>query len=161
MARSDIAQTDVMTAIVALLRSELNLNERQCFLSLEPGSPTIPMGGDFWITVAPGDGMFVDGEQATPNVTEETIVTVTVFARMMRDSTDRDTKMLQDTTSGLLVLKGRVLGVLVGADPESGGNTFVRDLIFAQRAGRPGVGPQGVAAWLSIDFGVNFDWTFD
>ncbi len=158
--RSDISQTDVMTAIVALLRSELDLNERQCFLAIEAGQPTIPTGGDYWLTVAPGDGIFVDGEQAEDNCTEETTVTVTAYARMMRDSTDRDTKTLQDATQGLLVLKGKVLEVLVGADPISNQGTFVRDVIFAKRPERSGVGQNGIAAWMSIDFGVNFDWSF-
>jgi hypothetical protein len=158
--RSDIPQTDVMTALVDLLRTELNLDDRQCFLSLEPGLPTIPMGGDYWLTVSPGDGVFVDGEQAEDNCTEETTVTVTAYARMMRDSTDRDTKTLQDATQGLLALKGKVLDVLVGADPIGNNNTFARDLIFAQRASRPGVKSNDIAAWVSTDFGVNFDWSF-
>jgi len=158
MSRADVTQTDVLTAIATKLRSELNLTDRTCFVSLEPYPIAIPKGGDYFVTVAPGDGVFVEGEQYPGNCTEEWTIIVTAFSRMMLDSTDHDLKVLQETTRGLLILKAKLLEVLVGADPTSGGNTFVRNLIFAQRAERPAAGQDNILAWISLDFGVHFDW---
>ena len=162
MARSDITQSNVLTSIVAILRNALSLSDRQCFETLEPlAPPVIPKGGDFFVTVAPGEGIFVDGEQAAGNCTEEWSVIVTGHSRIVVDSADHDEKLLQDTTRGLLVLKARILAALVGAEPTSGGNEFVRDLVFAQRAERPQAGfmkNSANVASLSIYFGVNFDW---
>ncbi len=160
MARSDATQTDVLTVIVAKLRSDLSLNERNCFVTLEPmNPPIIPKGGDFVVSVAPGEGAFVEGEQYEGNVTEEWTIIVTAYARTRLDSTDHDQKLLQDATRGLLLIKGQILASLVGADPAIGGDEFARDLIFAQRAERPIVTQQGVAL-MSINFGVHFDWSW-
>ncbi len=162
MARSDITQTDVLTAIMLQLRSSLGLNARQCFETLEPLSPpVIPKGGDYFVSVAPGEGVFVDGEQAAGNCTEEWSIIVTAYTRIRLDSTDHEQLLLQDTSRGLLILKAKILAALVGGDPTSGGNPFMRDLIFAQQAERPRHGDMGKAqdiGSISIYFGVHFDW---
>ena len=159
MARSDVTQTDVLTAIVARVRSSLNLDERQCFESLEPlAPPVIPKGGTYFVTIAPGEGIFIDGEQAPGNCTEEWTIIVTAYARVRLDSTDHDHKLLQEASRGLLVLKAKLLQALVGQDPTSGGDPFVRDLVFAQRAERPGHDDKKGVAWISVFFGVHFDW---
>jgi len=159
MSRSDATQSDVLTAITAALRTALALDARQCFEVLEPlAPPVIPKGGVYFVTVAPGEGVFVDGEQAAGNCTEEWTVIVTAYARVRLDSTDHDQNLLQEASRGLLVLKGKLLAALVGADPVNGEEAFMRDLIFAQRAERPGHDGQKGVAWISIHFGVNFDW---
>lgn len=162
MARSDITQTDVLTAIVLQLRSSLALNDRQCFETLEPlEPPVIPKGGEFFVSVAPGEGVFVDGEQAPGNCTEEWSIIVTAYTRIRLDSTDHEKSLLQDASRGLLILKAKILAALVGGDPTSGGEPFMRDLIFAQQAERPRHGAMGKSrdiGSISIYFGVNFDW---
>ncbi len=161
MARADATQTDVLTVIVAKLRSDLTLNERNCFVTLDAmRPPKIPIGGDFVVTVSPGEGVFEEGEQYEDNVTEEWTVIVAAHSRVQLDSANHDQKVLQDATRGLLLLKGKVLASLVGADPAIGGDEFARDLIFAQRAERPAVDDNGMQAYISINFGVHFDWSW-
>lgn len=139
----------------------MSLNERQCFIVLEPTTPPIiPMGGDLFVTVAPGEGVFVEGEQFAGNATEEWTVIVTAYSRSRLDSTDRDTKVLQDQTRGMLVLKGRVLSSLVGADLLIDGEPFLRTLLFAQQASRPGRDDENFISWVDIVFGVHFDWSW-
>ncbi len=166
MTRVDVTQDVVLDRFVERLRSALKLNERQCYEALDSQSPpSIPIGGEYFLTVAPGDGDFIDGEQAVGNVTEDWAVTVTIYSRVQLDQTDHDKETLSVAGRGLLRLKKDVLKALVGHDlAEEDDDTFLRQTLYAIRATRPelvskGGATQGMAlAVMRIDFGVSFDW---
>jgi len=160
MARLDIQQDEVIERIVARLLAYLELGTRQVFETLEPlAPPTIPKGGPYFVTVSPGEGDFIEGEQAPGNITEEWYVTVTAYSRIRLDSTDHDQKLLRDASRGLLILKKKLLAALVGQDiTDTGGDTFLRQLLFAKRAERPRHDRDKGIAWISVTFGVHFDW---
>lgn len=169
MARVDVTQDVVLERILAKLRSELGLNNRQCYETLDAlAPPAIPKGGEWYVAISPTEGQFVEGEQAPPNVTEEWGIIVTIYTRIALDSTDHDEELLRNASRGLLVLKRAVLRALVGRDlqlesPDDTGNTFVRQLIFARTCHRPVImeregEPRAMLGMLSIEFDVHFDW---
>lgn len=160
MARVDVTEVDVVTAILARLRSQLKLNERQCWFCLDPLAVELPPGGDYYLTVAPGDGSFPDGEQVAGNITEDWSVDVTIYSRMRLDSTDHDDKLILDNSRGLFSLKKKVLAALVGHDLATveDANTFLRQYLHALNAGRPNYDNSKAVGWLTITFGVSFDW---
>lgn len=117
------------------------------------------------MTVAPGGGQFVDGEQVAPNITEEWSVIVTINTHVHLDSLESEAVLLCDSARGILALKAKVLAAMVGADllaPDAtggeGANTFLRQLIHAVDADKIGYSDDKKIAWLSITFGVSFDW---
>lgn len=148
--------------IVEHLRSALKLADSQCVEAIEPDAPPhIARGGDFFITVSPGDGMFIDGEQQIGNITEEWSVAVTAYSRIRLDPSDTDEKLLRDTARGLLEAKRLILKALVGqdlTDADDSTDTFLRQLLHAERCGRPRYDDKQNIGWLSIDFGVHYDW---
>jgi hypothetical protein len=169
MARVDVTQDVVLERILARLRSELGLNERQCYETLDAlAPPAIPKGGEWFVAISPTEGQFIEGEQASPNVTEEWGIIATIYTRLALDSTDHDEKLLRDATRGLLVLKKELLAALIGRDlqlesADDTGDTFVRQLIFARTCHRPMIlerqgEPRAMLGMLSIDFGIHFDW---
>jgi len=165
MARIDIDQATILRLITEHLQRELTLGPRQCYEVLDPRSPNLPKGGGWFLTVAPGGGDFPQQEQIPEQCTELWQVTVTIYSRLYLDSTDHDQKRLRDSTRGLLVLKQRVLEALVGQDlrtdeepTDAESDTFLRNLVYPLRASRAQVDEQHRIGWLSIDFGVDFDW---
>lgn len=162
MARVDLTQSQVLQAIVAHLRDTLDLNNRNCYESLMPDAPpTLPVGGEIIVSVAPGEGQFVEGEQQVGNITEEWTIIVTAYSRIRLASTDHDFETLQDDQRGLLEMKRKVLQALCGDDPttdDEDANTFVRQLLYAIRADRPQHDRDKEIGWISIIFGVDFDW---
>jgi len=166
MSRVDVEQVDVFEALVLYLRRALGLNDRQCYETLDPYSPTIPKGGDYWVTVAPGEGQYDVEHQiggGEDQLTEESVVTVTAYTRIKLDSTDHDENLLRDARRGVFVLKHKILKALVGADIPKGSDTFLRQLLYARHAHAPQIleGSKDNRlrlACISIDFGVDFDW---
>lgn len=160
MARVDVTQETVLKRIVVRLRRQLRLNRSRCYETLEPEAPAIqPVGGGHFVTVAPGDGQFVEGEQAPPNVTEEWSVLVTVYTRIKLDRLNSDQELLRDASRGLLVLKRKILKALVGHDLTTrAGDTFLRQLLFARHCNRPQHDSERHIGWITIEFGVPFDW---
>jgi len=166
MARVDVTQDVVLERIVARLRSELDLNERRCYEVLDPmAPPAVPVGGEYFVSVALGDGTFVSGEQVSGNVTEETTVTVTVYTRTALDSPDRDKYLLRESRRGLLVRKKSILAALVGYDLNTeDDDSFLRTLLEARRAEPPTIverntGDGGVyLGVLRMEFACDFDW---
>ncbi len=160
MARVDVTQATVLERMLAYLRSALNLNDRQCYECLQPDAPPrVPVGGECFVSVSPGEGEFIGGEQICENLTEEWTVTVTAYARIQLDSSDHDEKVLRDAGRGLLILKEKILRTLVGQDLITlDGDTFLRNLLFAQHATRPAHDRDQGIAWISLTFGVHFDW---
>ena len=161
MPRIDIAQTDVLESIRLRVKTQLNLDDSACFLVVESGKPPpFPPGADFFVTVGQGEGTFELEEQVEGNTTEYSVVTVTGFSRCTRlDASNDYQELMRNTSRGLLPVKKKILAALVGHDLLDGyGNSFLRQLLYAARAGIPQVDAEAGIAWVSIDFGVGFDW---
>ena len=119
----------------------------------------IPPGGEFFATVAPGNGQFPDGEQAVGNVTEETSYQVTVYNRMRLDAVGRDDKLVLESASSLYKLKLRVLKAIVGHDlTNDDDDLFLRQLLHVTHADRPNYDKDKGVGWLTLHVGVPFDW---
>ena len=154
-----MTQQEVLDAVMTQLRPSLSLNSNQVFEVIDPlAPPSIPPGGDFFVTVAVAHGTFAEHEQVPGNVTEDGMITVTGYTRIKLDSSS-DTKLLHDDTRGLLVIKRKILKALVGVDlvTEEGGR-FLRELVLAKVSSQPNYDPDKGIGWLSMDFGVSWDW---
>ena len=91
-----------------------------------------------------------------------------VFERMVRKIRKNlffayDRNMLMDATRGLLPIKKAILSAMCGQDLEDAdGNTFLRQLIYAQGCSAPDIvqlpGSEATYGRLSIMFGVSWDW---
>ena len=164
MARINITQADVFQSILTRLQTALGLNDRQCFAVARPqDAPPIPPGGDYFATVAFGNGSFPDGEQTPANITEDTQAIVTVYNRLRTDSTNQDAYLLMDATRGLMPLKKLVLAALVGQDLTNKANqTFLRQWCHVTRSSidivKLGDGDGMPYGQLQLDFGISFDW---
>ena len=160
MSRMDVPQYDVYDWVVDLLRSELDLGERACYLTLDPDSPPIiPKGGKYFVTISPTSGEFTPGEQIPGNISERSDVTVTVYTRVRLDSTDHDRRMLLHATRGLIGLQMKVLGALVGKEiVGEDGETYLRTLAHITHTTTPrfDVG-RGIGS-LSADVAIEYDW---
>tara|TARA_Y100000310_G_scaffold6676_1_gene7496 strand:- start:5938 stop:6441 length:504 start_codon:yes stop_codon:yes gene_type:complete len=164
MARVNVQQTDVLERIVLRLRDQLSLNDRQCYETLEPlAPPVIPKGGEWFVSVSPGEGEFVPGEQVPANITEQWHVIVTAYTRIKLDPTDHDAKLLRDASRGLLTIKRSVLKAIVGHDLTTGSvdspdDTFLRNLLYASRSHKPNYDVEKQIGWIAIEVVVDFDW---
>jgi hypothetical protein len=166
MTRIDTTESLVYEGVLALLREGFGLNERTCYLTLEPEDATlIPPSGDFWVSMAPGGGQFFQGEQVATNITENTKVRITIYSRMRLDSAGPAEHLMLETTRGLTVLKRKLLAILVNQDmdappqPYSSGDVLaLRQGIYATSSGRPQMDPKRGIAWWTFEFGVDFDW---
>ncbi len=168
MARVDVRQDVVLERFVARLRDQLGLNARQCYETLDAMSPRItPVGGGYVVTVAPGDGVFVEGEQAPGNSTEEWTILVTIYSRTNLDDAAHDERLLREPSRGLLNLKRLVLKALVGHDTQTVAVTageeddFLRQLTFAIHAQRPQFDDEKKVGWMTLEFGIHFDWEIE
>lgn len=170
MSRIDVTAIDAVEAIVKLLKDTLALNDSNCYPVARPQDvPKLPAGGDYWLTVAPGGGTFEPEEQVPAtetlpgNVTEESEVTVTAYSRLKTDRTNSDHDLLLEDARGLLSIKRKVLGALVGQDvTDADGNTFLRQLLFAKTATAPDLanlaGVEAAFGRIAITFGLVYDW---
>ena len=165
MSRIDIKQDVVLERVVARLRDQLKMNDRQCYETLDAFSPPIiPKGGAWCVAVSAGDSAFETGEQAPGNFTEDWDITVTAYTRMALDPADHAEKLLRAKGRGMLVLKRKILAALVGHDlTNEDADTFLRTPLYAKRAHRPVViesldGTKTLLGLQSVDFGVDFDW---
>ena len=165
MARTDISQADALDAVVLRLQTELTLNERQCYpVARAQDVPSIPVGGNFWLTVAIGGGTFIPEEQSAGNVTEDADCIVTAYTRIRTDSTSHDRDLLLDDARGLLAIKKLILAAMCGhdlLDPE--GDSFLRQLVFARNCSNPDKvnipDATGAFGQIQITFGIMFDWS--
>jgi len=166
MARIDVTQATVLQRIVERLRSQLSLPEQRCYETLDADSPlVVPPGGEFFLTISPGQGRFVEGEQAIGNVTEEWTVIVAAFIRIHLDEAGRDLEVLLQTGRGMFPIKRRILAALVGHDlTDDNGETFLRNLLYVIAVAAPRVieggrtsGPLSLYQ-MTLEIGVDFDW---
>lgn len=163
MTRIDTTQAMILSRIVARLRDVLELPEHRCYETLEPlVDPPIPKGGDYFLTVSPGDGRFDEGMQVgggAAQLMEMSSVTVTAYARIALDPADRATQILQKVNRGMLPLKQAILVALVGHDlADEEDNTLLRAQLYAVQAWRPRYMPDSKIAMIAVGFGTDFDW---
>lgn len=160
MSRNDVTQDVVLQRIVARLRSQLELNSQQCYETLNPDEPpTIPKGGNFFVTIGLGDSRFAEGEQVSTNVTEESDVVVVGWTRIQLDPTDHGRNVLYDAKRGLIPLKLKLLKALVGHDlTDASGDTMLRTLLYCNRVGTPTYDKGKKIGFIALTFGVDFDW---
>ena len=170
MARIDQSENLILTWVITRLRSELGLDERTCYASVEPLAPLIPKSGAWFVAVSPEAGYFVPGEQKVlsadwqgGNTTETVQLVVTIYTRMALDSTDHADKRLLDATRGMLERKQQVLAALVGWDLQTtSGHEMLRSLMYATRSSKPAIVRSDesgiVLGLLQISFEAVFDW---
>jgi len=162
--REDTTADAVFDVIVAQLRTELDLDESTCFETLSPlSAPFNPLGGDYFVTVSPGEGQFVHGEQVEDNVSEESNVRVTGYTRIQADDLEKDYSRLHDESRGLLKIKHDILKALCGQDlPLKEDIRFLRQPLFCTHCTAPDRGiisdTHLAIAWITLTFGVDFDW---
>src|ERR1700724_3528949 len=100
-ARVNVTGTQVLASVVALLRAKLDFDESTCYeVNNADDVPGVPIAGDWWCTVAAGDGQFERGNQDPSQLSEETEVIVTAYTRIMTDRTDHAENLLQDPERG-------------------------------------------------------------
>lgn len=185
MARVDVDQHEVLSAVVTYLRTSLSLNDRTCYEVLSAADPPILWMGteDNWqLLVSPGAGQF-DAELFHGGGRAQTMeawqVIVGIYTRIALDETGHDTEALIQANRGILRLKKMVLNSLAGRDlttaglasEDQTGEIFLREHIrpvFASqplymepvaRGGEESGGP-GVVQML-LGFSVPFDWDLD
>jgi hypothetical protein len=165
MARINVTGNIVLDSVVALLRAKLELDDSTCYVVDDADDvPDIPIAGDWWTTVAAGDGMFEEGNQDPSQCTEETEFIVTGYTRIATDRTDHAERMIQDPARGTMAIKRAILAALVGVDLETPtGDTFLRNQLYATRASRPSLwGKSGdespIVARMQIVFRSSYDW---
>lgn len=162
MPRADIEQGDVLERFVARISERLSLEKGRCFIVAMPELRASPPGGEYFVTVAPGTGSFdvelqIGGGEF--QCTEEWQVLVTVYSRIKLDQSGHDDRLLVDAGRGLYKLKRLVLKALVGNDLETdGGDTFLRQLLYVISCGQPEYDKEKQIGWLSMVFGVSWDW---
>ena len=106
----------VLASVVTLLCETLDFDESTCYEVADADAiPEVPIAGDWWCTVAGGDGQFDPGNQDPSQCSEETEVIVTAYTRIATDRTDHDENLLHDPDRGCLEMKRQLLKTLVGA----------------------------------------------
>lgn len=162
--RVDTTADAVFDAIVAQLRTALDLNKNTCFETLSPlVAPANPLSGDYFVTVSPGPGEFIHGEQVEDNVSENSNVLIAGYVRIQTDQLEKDYQRLHDDKRGLLTVKHNILKALCGQDiPLTDGNRFLRQPIFCTHCSQPDrgtvAGSNYELARIILTFGVDFDW---
>ena len=170
MARIDVDQSQVLESFVDALRLELRLAESACFVTLDPpGLASWIPASDWWITVSPGEGVFVDGEQTFPNVTEEVTLQTTIYNRIRLDHAGKDDRLILDGINGLYPRKKAVMLAMIGRDlslswrDDAGAATFLRSPVRVVHSSAPqvAVGKNNnslALGFLTLSFIVSFDW---
>lgn len=161
--RIDTTQSLVLQRAVARLREALDLPEARCYETLEPlVDPEIPKGGDYFLTVSPGDGHFDEGMQdggGRGQLMERSSFTVTAYTKIRLDRGDHATHLLQKVHRGVLHLKRKILAALVMEDlADEDGRPILRHPLYALQAWRPRYNHQTGIAMIAVGFGTDFDW---
>lgn len=169
MARIDVDEAAVYQSIVdRLIRGQLGLNQTNCYETAEPVNPGIPPGGEYFVTVSPGESQF-DGELfeggGTLQLTQIASVVVTIFTRIKLDRANHDHELLHDAGRGLYPLTKKLLAAMAAADLTTGlaGDTYLRWLAKPVSASGIKVGSSvannpAKLAWRHITFSIAWDW---
>ncbi len=158
--RIDIVEAEVFRLIVERLRTVLILTEERCYETTEPlNAPQMPTGGDYFLSVSPGDSIF-DEELAIGGQTNEIgTATVTYYSRIKLDRTMHDKEILRNVTRGLLPIKKKVLKTLQLHDLlDDSSKPFLRQFLMAVRSHRSKYDVDECLGWGGLDFKVSFDW---
>lgn len=163
MTRIDTTQDTILTQIVARLRDVLDLPAHRCYETLEPlTDPPVPKGGEYFLTVSPGDGHFDEGMQAgggAAQLMERSSVSVTAYAKIALDPGDQATEILHEVSRGMLPIKKGILRALVGHDlQDEDDNYLLRSQLYALQSWRPRYLPDAKIAMIAVGFGTDFDW---
>jgi len=163
VARIDIDQASVLTAVTNRLISQLAIDATHVLEVVDPmHPPDILPSGSIFVSVAIGNGTFPFDEQGIPQLREDTDVEVTGYVRVNLDQPGTDGLFLKHATRGILALKRKILIALAGwdlVDPTSGTDVFLASLMYAKSCSRPNYSSDmGGVGWLTITFGVDFDW---
>lgn len=176
MPRSDVDQSDVLTAVVEYLRTTLDLNETRCFEVIDAyEEPPFPISGDYWLQIALGSGEFDDSLMTgavREQLTEWMTIVVGMYTRVYLDQTGHAREMLIKAGRGIIRIKRMVLDAFAGADLEVGGNTFGRMLWHPRTcteaqhiatSGAEGAANAGGIEMLRmlLTFRCGFDWDLD
>jgi len=163
VARTSAQPSELLTALVAKLRTDLDLGERQCYQTWEPEvPPKIQRGGDYAVSVAFGEGSFdqslFDGG-GRGQLTEDMAILVTAYSRVRLDSTDVAEQAFHETERGLFILARKIVKVFAAYDPEpAAGRTCLRELLRPVRIGRPIVDKESSLGSISLQFIASWDW---
>lgn len=155
----DATQDEVFESIMRFYRGRLKLPTESVYPTIEPlSAPAIPPSGNFWISVALGDGQFPEEEQDDEQLREEIAFTVTGYSRIALDRATRETEFLFAKERGANYIKSRLL-LIVGhqlTDPEGTGIAASR--VWARTSHRATYDATQSIGWVGITFGVDFDW---
>jgi len=160
MSRVDTKPSDILSWILQLLRSGLEMPAEACFLASDDLAPArIPPHPTFCV-VSPLAGQFVVEEQTPGNLCERWGFRVRLFMRLSRDRPGQDDVRLTDPDDGAFAWKRKILSALVGKD-YAGWN--LRGTLAATAA-TPLVwlrGNRGETEYASfaLDFLIEFDWS--
>lgn len=160
-----VDEQTILAAVVQRLQDALLLPDGRCFLTVEPLSGAgAPAGGDYWLTVSPGDSDFDQGLQyggGANQVTENATCIVTGYTRIRLDPTARDDRLLKDLQKGLLPIKQKILAAML-ADPaqltDELGNPLLRSFITAIGSQKPNHDRDKGVGWVGVVFSIPFDW---
>ncbi|MGO9115225.1 MAG: hypothetical protein ACLP9L_38930 [Thermoguttaceae bacterium] len=167
MARINVTGNQVLASVVALLCASLGFDESTCYEVADADQvPAVPIAGDWWCTVAGGDGQFDPGNQDPSQCSEETEVIVTGYTRIMTDRTDHVENLLHDPARGCLYMKGMLLSALVGKDlATTTGDTFLRTFVWAARSSPAQTGEHPETGEflgrIQVTFRLEFDWQLE
>lgn len=164
MARIDVTGNVALASVVTHLRAVLGFAPEQCYEVANPDAiPSIPITGDWWCTVAAGDGQFIEGDQDESQCSEQTEVIVTGYTRILTDQTDHAEDLLHDSARGCMEMKRQILRALVGKDLVTDtGDTFLRQYVWANRCSPATVGSlegnDALIGRIQLTFRLEFDW---
>lgn len=160
--RVNITQTAGLERLLLHLRTAFDLDERSCFVCVNPLAVEIPptTPNNRFVTVAPGAGQFPFDETCEPQMHEDTTAEITLYVRQRLDSSGREKSLiLSETSAGLLQFKKDALAALTSVDlTTEEGDTFLRETIRPINATKPDYDPQKGVGWLTITIPWAFDW---
>lgn len=163
MARIDVDAKTVLEAVRShLIANVPGANTSNTYWALDQAIPKHLRGGDFFLNLHPGDGVYdEDGQIGASDLQlqEDFMLQLTIWNRRKTDPTDAGADVMLNDDGGLFVVLQAVLKAMVGADLTTpGGDTFLRQLIVARGRSAIGRDPANSLNWLTLTFGVAFDW---
>lgn len=165
MARIDTTEELVLLAVLDRLRTELSLDDAQCFLTLAPnmlppgpgGTGVVRVAKTFY-TVAPSQTLYHPDEQVFPNVTAVFTVAVTIWTPIKLDSPTQHPYLLFDATRGLYPLMRAVNRLLMGHDlVVSGTDVALRGLMAATSTTQPDYDPNLGLGFITTAYDCTYD----
>lgn len=151
---------DILLAIVARLRDELQLSDHNAELVMDADDPETSISGGLWLTVGVKSGRFSDADMNSgrATVTTDAGVFVRINTTLKTDSIGVDEALLCDETYGIPAAMTKVL-IALSLDwmptHQSNGEGMLRQPL------RPtgfDYGKSGMIGYVEIGFAILFDW---